>query len=119
MSGRKSFVGDIIYISYNISDTDNSSDSDFKYTEDSYSKTDEAFSDSFVSSDESENLFYIQKCSNVIAKITVQCNYVKQLADILISEKTESSDIVNENEKDLPLNFAKEKIPKGFCLPKG
>ena len=50
----------ITYIPEDISDTDSSSDLDFKYIEDSYSKTDENFSDSSACSDESENSFSIQ-----------------------------------------------------------
>ncbi len=60
MSGRKRFASDITYIPDDTSDTDSSSDSDFKYIEDSYSETDENFSDSSEDSDESENSFSIQ-----------------------------------------------------------
>ncbi|GBM21673.1 PiggyBac transposable element-derived protein 4 [Araneus ventricosus] len=39
-----------------------------------------------------------------------------QLADILISERTDLYGTVNKMRKDLPPNFAKEKIPKGDVL---
>ncbi|GFU52113.1 piggyBac transposable element-derived protein 4 [Trichonephila clavipes] len=36
-----------------------------------------------------------------------------QLADILVTEKTDTYGAVNKTKKDLPVNFSKEKVPKG------
>ena len=36
-----------------------------------------------------------------------------QLADILVTEKTETYGTVNKTRKDLPVNFGKEKVSKG------
>ncbi|GFS69305.1 piggyBac transposable element-derived protein 4 [Trichonephila clavipes] len=36
-----------------------------------------------------------------------------QLADILVTEKTDTYGTVKKTRKDLPVNFSKEKVPKG------
>ena len=36
-----------------------------------------------------------------------------QLADVLVTEKTDTFGTVNKTKKDLPVNFGKKKVPKG------
>ncbi|GFV23206.1 piggyBac transposable element-derived protein 4 [Trichonephila clavipes] len=47
-------------------------------------------------------------------------NMSPQLADILVTEKTDTYGTVNKTRKDLPVNFSKEKVPQGgnCCLSK-
>lgn len=46
--------------------------------------------------------------------VTIDNFYMSpQLADILVTEKTDTYGTVNKTRKDLPVNFAKEKVPKG------
>ena len=57
MSNRKRFTSDVTYTPDDNSHTDNSSDSDFMYIKDNYSKTDENFS---ADNDKSKKIFSIQ-----------------------------------------------------------
>ncbi|GFU82305.1 piggyBac transposable element-derived protein 4 [Trichonephila clavipes] len=53
--------------------------------------------------------------------VTIDNFYMSpQLADILVTEKTETYGTVNKTRKDLPVNFSKEKVPQGgnCCLSK-
>ncbi|GFU43072.1 ERI1 exoribonuclease 3 [Trichonephila clavipes] len=46
--------------------------------------------------------------------VTIDNFYMSpQLADILVTEKTDTYGTVNKTRKDLPVNFSKEKVPKG------
>ncbi|GFU16364.1 piggyBac transposable element-derived protein 4 [Trichonephila clavipes] len=46
--------------------------------------------------------------------VTIDNFYMSpQLADILVTEKTDTYGTVNKTRKDLPANFSKEKVPKG------
>ncbi|GFW23326.1 piggyBac transposable element-derived protein 4 [Trichonephila clavipes] len=46
--------------------------------------------------------------------VTIENFYMSpQLADILVTEKMDTYGTVNKTRKDLPVNFSKEKVPKG------
>ncbi|GFX71551.1 piggyBac transposable element-derived protein 4 [Trichonephila clavipes] len=46
--------------------------------------------------------------------VTIDNFYMSpQLADISVTEKTDTYGTVNKTRKDLPVNFSKEKVPQG------
>ncbi|GFV57943.1 piggyBac transposable element-derived protein 4 [Trichonephila clavipes] len=121
MAARKHSAIDSVYIPDDLS----YSESDFSFDSDS----DINFSDCSSSSDESDydsiNLQSVRQWCKIYMKFIppppvpfrgnpgITVNIAKKLADILVTEKTDTYGTVKKTRKDLPVNFSKEKVPKG------